>query len=524
MTIDKREFFREATLRICGSLEIEKSMSSCLKYLAEAMPANKMYLEYYDSGLNAVRTIAFADKDKGTACDVLTPMASSLKPQFAEYLKPPAARPTFIVNRAESDPVSLHMLKRFNEPMDVSALGAYLAIGDQRIGMLVLIAHGSDRYTEKDARLLTMLREPFSIAMSNALEHRKVLRLKDMLADDYRYLQEEIGRISGEEIVGAEFGLKGVMEMVRQVALLSSPIILFGETGTGKEVIARAIHKLSLRRDGPFISVNCGAIPDTLMDSELFGHEKGAFTGALNRKRGRFERAGGGTIFLDEIGELSLEAQVRLLRVLQEKEIERVGGTRPIRVDIRVIAATHRDLQRMVKEGRFREDLFYRLQVFPISIPPLRQRTGDIPELVQHFIMKKSREMGYRNIPCLAEGAIDQFFSYPWPGNVRELENTVERALIVNRGKPLEFTNLKPVSFEEAKQAARFPGQGSLKLDMVIINHIRSVLEKTGGRVEGQNGAAEHLGLNPGTLRSRMRKLGIPFGRAAVKKSVDNDG
>ena len=215
-----------------------------------------------------------------------------------------------------------------------------------------------------------------------------------------------------------------------------------GETGVGKEVIANAIHNLSLRSNGPFIRVNCGAIPPTLMDSELFGHEKGAFTGALFQKRGRFERADGGTIFLDEIGELPLEAQVRLLRVLQEKEIERVGGTETIQVDIRVIAATHRNLDQMLAEGRFREDIYFRLRVFPIAIPPLRLRPEDIPVLVQHFIQKKCREMKTVKIPSLAPGALDRLMLYNWPGNVRELENAVERELIVNKGSLLSFDDL----------------------------------------------------------------------------------
>jgi formate hydrogenlyase transcriptional activator len=517
VAVDEKEFFREATLLICGSLEIEKAMSSCLKYLAEFMPVYKMFLQYYDKELGAMRVIAIATTEEGISCDVLTPLDSLVKTDVKERPISPDLNQTFIINRAESDPLSLHMLKRFQEPTNVSILGTFLMVESQRIGALILFAEGSDRYTEKDAQLFTLLREPFAIAMSNALKHRQVLRLKDLLADDCRYLQDELGRISGEKIIGADFGLKGVMEMVRQVALLASPVILFGETGTGKEVIARAIHNLSPRRKGPFIKVNCGAIPETLMDSELFGHVKGAFTGALSQKRGRFERADGGTIFLDEIGELSPEAQVRLLRVLQEKEIERVGGTQPIKVDIRVIAATHRDLQSMIKEGRFREDLFYRLQVFPISIPPLRQRMGDIPALVHHFITKKSREMGFRDISTMAMGAINRLYAYHWPGNVRELENAVERALILSRDEPLTFSDLQPLSYGDTEKPACPLDGESLNLDMAMSGHIRSVLEMTGGRVEGQGGAAELLGINPGTLRHRMRKLGIPFGRKAMK-------
>ncbi len=242
-------------------------------------------------------------------------------------------------------------------------------------------------------QLIGTINEPFAVALTNSLRYRELQKLRDLLADDNRYLQDELRRMVGEDVIGADFGLKSVMDLVRQVAPLDSPVLLLGETGSGKEVIANAIHKASLRRQAPFIKVNCGAIPPTLMDSELFGHEKGAFTGALSQKRGRIERANTGTLFLDEIGELSLEAQVRLLRVLQEKEIERVGGSGPIAVDIRIIAATHRNLEKMMRIGAFREDLYFRLRVFPIAIPPLRSRMMDLPALVQYFIQKKTREM-----------------------------------------------------------------------------------------------------------------------------------
>ncbi len=231
-----------------------------------------------------------------------------------------------------------------------------------------------------------MLKEPFLIAMANTLKHREILRINDLLADDNRYLHGELRRRFGDEIVGANFGLRQVMQKARQVAPMDSPVLLLGETGTGKDVVANSIHYASSRSKGPFVSVNCGAIADSLIDSELFGHEKGAFTGALSQKRGRFERAHKGTIFLDEIGELPLKAQVRLLRVLQSREIERVGGVRTIPLDIRIIAATNRNLEQMVAEKTFREDLWFRLNVFPIWIPPLRERPMDIPSLIQHFI------------------------------------------------------------------------------------------------------------------------------------------
>jgi len=311
--------------------------------------------------------------------------------------------------------------------------------------------------------------------------------------------------------VGAKFGLKQVMSRARQVAAMDSPVLILGETGTGKDMIANAIHNSSPRSSGPFVSINCGAIPDSLIDSELFGHEKGAFTGALSQKRGRFERANKGTIFLDEIGELPAAAQVRLLRVLQSREIERVGGVETISLDIRVIAATNRNLEEMVKNRIFREDLWFRLNVFPILVPPLRHRRSDIPSLVQHFIDRKAKELKIAATPSLAAGAIDPLMAYDWPGNVRELENVIERAMILHRGNPLRFDDLGLSTDKPDKAATGVLAEETLELDSLIKDHIQRVLQLTGGKIHGSGGAGEVLGVNPGTLRSRMKKLGIPF-------------
>jgi transcriptional regulator with GAF, ATPase, and Fis domain len=303
------------------------------------------------------------------------------------------------------------------------------------------------------------------------------------------------------------------MAMVQQVASLGSPVLLLGQTGVGKDVVANAIHYSSPRKDGPFVKVNCGAIPETLLDSELFGHEKGAFTGAISQRRGRFERANGGTIFLDEIGELPPQAQVRMLRVLQYKEIERVGGTNPISVDIRLIAATNRNLEEMVKAKQFREDLWFRLNVFPIRIPPLCERKEDIPALVHHFIKRKSQEMRLPVPPPLAHGVIDRLMAYHWPGNVRELENVIERALILSKGQALSLDDLAVEKPKDGSQTYIEAQEAPLKLDEVTSQHIRRVLEMTKGKVHGKGGAAELLGINPSTLRNRMNQLGIRYGR-----------
>ena len=394
---------------------------------------------------------------------------------------------------------------------DCACLEMQLVMENQSLGALVLFNNRQSDFTGEHARLLAMLREHFSTVLANILRYRELVQLKEQLDDDKQYFERELRRLSGTDIVGANKGLAGVMNLVRQVAPLSSPVLLLGETGVGKEVIAGAIHQLSPRQDGPLIKVNCGAIPETLIDSELFGHEKGAFTGAVAQKRGRFERADGGTIFLDEVGELPPEAQVRLLRVLQEKEIERVGGTQRVKVDIRVIAATNRDLEAMTGEGDYRRDLYFRLNVFPIHIPPLRERLADIPALVEHFLKKKSREIGLNRRPELAPGAIACMQNYNWPGNVRELENMVERALILAGGGPVDFSALAAPC---AAPPAPAPGdEGPLLLDDIISNHIRRVLHQTNGRIEGRDGAAEILGIKPSTLRQRMRKLGVPFGR-----------
>ena len=259
--------------------------------------------------------------------------------------------------------------------------------------------------------------------------------------------------------------------------------------------------------------MNCGAIPETLVDSELFGHEKGAFTGAIAQKRGRFERAQGGTIFLDEVSELPPQVQVRLLRVLQEKEIERVGGTKPIKVDARIVSATNRDLESLVEKGQFREDLYFRLSVFPISVPPLRERRDDIPALVHHFILKKAREMVMPVIPTLAPGEIDRLMAYDWPGNVRELENAVERGIILSDAASVTFADIIGRPAPSSGEGGPPGEQETERLEEVEARHIEAVLKKAGGKVSGKGGAAALLDVNPNTLRHRMRKLGIRFGR-----------
>jgi PAS domain S-box-containing protein len=335
------------------------------------------------------------------------------------------------------------------------------------------------------------------------LAHEQLNELKNQLEAENFYLQEELllDHAFGE-IVGQSDAIKQVLYKIGQVAATDSTVLIQGETGTGKELIARALHAASTRKDRPLIKVNCAALTSTLIESELFGHEKGAFTGAEARKQGRFELANGGTLFLDEIGELPKESQVKLLRVLQEGELERVGGTKTVKVDVRIVAATNRDLKLNVANGTFRQDLWYRLNVFPITAPPLRERRDDIPLLAEHFVKLSAKKFG-RNVTSISAGMMQSLMAHSWPGNVRELANVIERALIHNRGGVLRLAD----RFE-----ARPPDQltDARSLEEMEREYIIAILKKTGWRIEGADGAARILDLNPSTLRGRMAKLGIP--------------
>jgi len=513
--VDENEFFRQATLRISGGLDIEAAMARCMDYLKRFMPVSGMLFGLYEPELNVGRMLAsvWLSRLPKPAETIAFPS------EFWGWIKQRWAREPqvrIINDVAAEDPIRRRIFSKIF-PEGMSHLIMDIALESKRIGVLELCAEGRDQYRQRHADLFALLHDPFAIAFSNILQHREVLRLTDMLADDNRYLRRQMAAMTGDTIIGADFGLRSVMAMVQQVAPLDSPVLLMGETGTGKEVIANAIHFSSARKDHPYIRVNCGAIPENLVDSELFGHEKGAFTGAIARKRGRFERAHTGTIFLDEVGELPPAAQVRLLRVLQQREIERVGGTDVIPVDVRIISATHRNLEAMVRDGKFREDLWFRLNVFPIMIPPLRQRIDDIPALVSHFIELKSKELKMGSLPSVPQGELERLQQHDWPGNVRELENVVERAMIQsqtgrNRGV-LVFQGLAGPAGEPPMTNGGRSDLPLAPLDEMIAAHIRKALVQTGGKVEGEKGAARLLGLHPSTLRGRMKKLGIPYGR-----------
>jgi transcriptional regulator with GAF, ATPase, and Fis domain len=390
-------------------------------------------------------------------------------------------------------------------------LGVLKDRADRPEGLAVILAERG-QIKPRHHRLLEGLLEPLTVALENDGRLRELGQLRASAEADKQSLLTRLGREKvSDTIVGADMGLRPVLARVDQVARSDTSVLLLGETGSGKEVVARAVHDRSLRAQGPFIRVNCGAIAPELIDSELFGHEKGSFTGAVAQRKGWFERADGGTLFLDEIGELPASVQVRLLRVLQDGGLHRVGGEQPVQVDIRVIAATHRDLTAMVQQGGFREDLWYRIAVFPILIPPVRERLEDIPELARHFSRRAAVKLGLHvQLPTTAD--IEQLQNYAWPGNVREMAAVIERAAILGQGERLEIgaaLGLVPVPGHKAGIALSETRRAFSTLEETMADHIRAALKRTLGRVEGPQGAARLLGINPHTLRSRMRKLGI---------------
>ena len=377
-----------------------------------------------------------------------------------------------------------------------------LTVHDRRLGTLSIGRLGGEPFTACDTELLASVASQVAFSVENSLAFQEIAELKDKLAAEKVYLEDEIRtEYNFEEVIGQSPALKRVLHQVETVAPTDSAVLICGETGTGKELIARAIHDLSRRRQRTLVKVNCAAIPTGLLESELFGHERGAFTGAIAQRIGRFELADGGTLFLDEVGDIPLELQPKLLRVLQEQEFERLGSTRTRRVHVRVVAATNRNLDEMVAEGTFRNDLYYRLNVFPITLPPLRERPEDIPPLVRYFVQKFARRMNKRveTVPADAMAALAQ---YAWPGNVRELENAVERAVILTSGSALRV----PLSEFRARPAAL---TGVATLEATERQAILRALHDTNWVLGGPHGAATRLGLKRTTLQSRIRKLGI---------------
>jgi transcriptional regulator with GAF, ATPase, and Fis domain len=512
-------------------LEIDQSLERIAPVLAERLPLDAVLLRRLDPGRSCVETVAAeacrprATLPSATRSDLSAPELESL----ASWAQ---------AGRAEHLPA--RSLARRLPGLLPADLGGDVIVGPLAgeagvAGFLILAVRPPRRFEAIHLAMVQALLAPFAAALENDRRLR-ALTAREAAADaDRRTLLSRLGRQDLQEtIVGAESGFRPVMERVALVARSDVPVLILGETGSGKEVVARAIHLRSARESRPFLRVNCGAIPHGLIDSELFGHERGSFTGADAQRKGWFERADGGTLFLDEVGELPLQAQVRLLRILQDGSYERVGGQKPLHVDVRIVAATHRDLHAMVEDGRFREDLWYRIAVFPIQLPPLRERPEDIPQLATHFALRAATRFGTApRIPSPED--VELLVSYPWPGNVRELAAVIERAVILGEGRGLEVATAlgggsprvaRPTPAIEAAApapAGARPAPGGapaprasgefLSLDDAMRAHIEAALARTRGRIEGERGAASLLRINPHTLRARMRKLGIRWDR-----------
>jgi len=392
---------------------------------------------------------------------------------------------------------------------------------NRAIGTLVLARLRDDAFSQADVAFLSQVANQVALAVENALAYREIQELKEQLSKEKLYLEDEIRtEMNFAQIIGSSASLRKALKRVETVAPTDSTVLIYGETGTGKELIARGIHDLSPRRSKPFVKLNCAAIPTGLLESELFGHEKGAFTGAIAQRMGRFEVADGGTIFLDEIGEIPLELQTKLLRVLQEREFERLGSSRTLRTDARLIAATNRDLEAMVSEQKFRSDLFFRLDVFPVHVPSLRERDGDIPLLARHFTQQFSRRMK-KVIETIPSAAMDALRRYHWPGNIRELQNVIERAVIISTGPALsvDVADLKfpkggPPSAEKPASPKSTNGGLHEVLEETERQQILRAVKQSNWIVSGPNGAAARLGMKRSTLQKRMHKLGIARGLA----------
>jgi hydrogenase-4 transcriptional activator len=474
-------------------LDLDESAPGLAAALARWLPVDGLLFRRFDGERGHLETVAVGGRAAplGERSALPTPRRDEVLAFFE------TRRAATWLSRLETSLARSLVPERWSGPVAAMPLGD----ADHPLGVAVL--SGQLRPWEP---LLQCLVEPLTAAMENDLRIRELLRLRERAEADRRALLDRLGRQDVvDAVIGADAGLRSVMTRVEQVAPTDAPVLILGETGAGKEVVARVIHQRSRRSDGPFLRVNCGAIPSELVDSELFGHEKGSFTGAIAQRKGWFERADGGTLFLDEVGELPAAAQVRLLRVLQDGTFERVGGQQVHTADVRIVAATHRDMTEMVRDGRFRQDLWYRISVFPVRLPALRERPSDIPMLARHFAARAGiRLHGRPLVPSPHD--LELLCAWEWPGNVRELIAVIDRAAILGDGEHLDVET----ALGSAARPRPSEDGGSPEQDRAAIEQ---ALARCLGRIEGPFGAAAALGVNPHTLRSRMRRLGIEWSR-----------
>ncbi|HEX7330426.1 MAG TPA: sigma 54-interacting transcriptional regulator [Pyrinomonadaceae bacterium] len=487
---DRSQLLLTVNNTLVSNLNLRELLKSISVSLGAVMPHEAAALTLYDESRNELRVAAFdfPDHDSPCATNKIIPFEGN---PIGEAF---TTRKTTLI---DYDPANCSGL--------ASGCASPLIFRDRVLGVLGIKSSRPHAFSKDDAELFEQVANQVAIAVENALAYNEIETLKNKLEKEKLYLEEEIrSEYNFEEIVGSSSVLKRALQNVQTVATTGSTVLIYGETGTGKELIARAIHNLSERRERTLVKVNCAAIPTGLLESELFGHEKGAFTGAIDRRIGRFELAHQGTIFLDEVEDIPLDLQSKLLRVLQEQEFERLGSSRTMRVDVRVVAATNADLAQMVDEKKFRSDLYYRLNVFPITVPPLRERPEDIPLLV-HFFANKFAQQMRRPIESVPKETMAALVAYHWPGNIRELQNLIERAVILSRGSSLEI----PLGELKLQAKSANHSNGGATLETVERDHILKVLSDAKWVIGGPTGAAARLGINRTTLNHRMRKLGI---------------
>lgn len=513
---------------VCRHLEISESATAVAALLMDHLPLERFTVHRFEPEHRRVRLVAtFPENDLAVEAGDIHLNEESSKGLERWIRRQEATHQSAEPGKAEKLFRSLGLADRGGDAVLAPLVGEHGSSG-------ILFAATSEgrRISHTQARLLAGIAEPLGAALDNDARLHEMASLREAAEAERRSLLVRLGRKDvGDTIVGEDAGLRHVMQRADMVSRSDVPVLILGETGTGKELVARAIHNRSDRHNGPFIRVNCGAIPRELIDSQLFGHEKGSFTGAADTRQGWFERADMGTLFLDEIGELPLDAQVRFLRVLQDGFVERVGSADPIRVNVRVVAATHRDLASMVRESTFREDLWYRIAVFPILLPPLRERREDIPAIARHFAERAAVRFGLAPV-MPNEADIRLLETYEWPGNIRELGTVIDRAAILGNGRSLELAAAlglaiprRPIeaaiSSPFSTAISNIAASASQTLESAMKSHIEAALRATHGRIEGPHGAARQLAINPHTLRARMRKLKIDW--SAFRDSSEDE-
>jgi formate hydrogenlyase transcriptional activator len=497
---DRLSLVLEINNAVVSHLELRgllKAISACL---GRVIPHDFASFCLYDPEIHQLRAHALDFPGNQVFVESGDPIPLEGTPEGLAF----TTQQTVHVRRLNLTEFPAEIMKRAEAEGLKSGCAVPLILHGRALGTLSVVSMQEDAFTDDDAKLFSRIGAQVALAAANLMAYQEISSLRDKLAKEKLYLQEEIQTAYNfEEIIGDSRALKLVLKEVKTVAATDSTVLILGETGSGKELVARALHNGSNRRERTFVKLNCAAIPTGLLESELFGHEKGAFTGAIATKIGRFELADRGTLFLDEVGEIPLELQVKLLRVLQEQEFERLGSTRTIRVNVRILAATNRDLDHMVEEQKFRSDLYYRLKVFPITVPPLRERPEDIPSLVRHFAQKFALRMKKR-IETIPSEAMKALQAYHWPGNVRELENFIERAVILTQGPDLV------VSLAELKRTpGHLTNSGTTTLEQAEREHILKALRESEWVIGGAVGAAARLGMKRTTLQSKMQKLNI---------------